>query len=73
MNDNDLCQWLRANIDTRPSAEAADRIDALNTELAELKQVINKLPSRNSTALVSEIYNAIELAKRDAQAKERSE
>lgn len=41
--------------------------DTLIKELAELRQAINKLPSRNSTALVSEIYNAIELAKRDAK------
>ena len=49
------------------------RIKSLETELAELKQVINKLPSRNSASLVSEIYNAIELAKVFTQAKEQSE
>ena len=48
------------------------RIKELETELAELKQVINKLPSRNSTTLVGEIYNAIELVKAFAQAKEQS-
>ena len=46
------------------------RIKDLETELAELKQVINKLPSRNSASLVNEIYNAVELAKAFAQAKE---
>jgi hypothetical protein len=30
----------------------------LETKLAELKQVINKLPSRNSANLVNEIYSA---------------
>tara|TARA_R110002020_G_scaffold28711_2_gene91190 strand:- start:971 stop:1156 length:186 start_codon:yes stop_codon:yes gene_type:complete len=49
------------------------RIKKLEAELAELKQVINKLPSRNSANLVSEIYNAIELVKAFAQAKEQSE
>ena len=48
------------------------RIKELEAELAELKQVINKLPSRNSTALVSEIYNAIELVKAFAQAKDET-
>ena len=70
MNDYKLCQWLRGNSSGtyRPSAEAADRIEALHIELAELKQVINKLPSRNSANLVSEIYNAIEQVKAFAQA-----
>lgn len=49
------------------------RTKELEKELAELKQVINKLPSRNSTALVSEIYDAIELVKAFTQAKEQSE
>ena len=48
------------------------RIKDLETELEELKQVINKLPSRNSASLVNEIYNAIELVKAFAQAKEQS-
>ena len=50
---------------------AVGRIKGLQKELAELRQAINRLPSRNSTALVSEIYDAIELAKRAAQAKEQ--
>ena len=44
--------------------------ERLKKELAELRQVINKLPSRNSANLVSEIYNAIELVKAFARAKE---
>ena len=74
MNDKELCQWLKGVSSGvyRPSAEAADRIESLNKELAELKQVINKLPSRNSANLVNEIYNAIELAKAFTQAKEQS-
>jgi len=45
MNDNDLCQWLRANSSGtyRPSAEAADRIEALNIEVAELKASIPQI------------------------------
>jgi hypothetical protein len=44
--------------------------EQLKSELAELKQVINKLPSRNSACLVNEVYNAIELVKAFAKAKE---
>lgn len=45
MNDRELCQWLRANSSGtyQPSAEAANRIEALNTELAELKASIPKI------------------------------
>ena len=42
--------------------------DQLKKELEELKQVINKLPSRNSGYFISEIYNAIEQVKAFAQA-----
>ena len=44
----------------------------MKKQLAELKQVINKLPSRNSANLVNEIYNAVEQAKAFTQAKEQS-
>tara|TARA_R110002020_G_scaffold28711_2_gene91189 strand:- start:711 stop:974 length:264 start_codon:yes stop_codon:yes gene_type:complete len=45
MNDKELCQWLRGNSSGvyRPSAEAADRIEALNRELAELKANIPQI------------------------------
>ncbi len=46
------------------------KLSATKAELAELREVINKLPSRNSANLVNEIYNAIELVKAFAQAKE---
>ena len=45
--------------------------EQLKSELAELKQVINKLPSRNSACLASEFYDAIELVKAFAQIRER--
>ena len=44
--------------------------EQLKAELAELKHVINKLPSRNSACLANEFYNAIELVKAFAQARE---
>ena len=45
MNDKELCQWLRGNSSGtyRPSAEAADRIEALHIELAELKASVPQL------------------------------
>ena len=50
--------------------ETRKELAELKAELAELKQVINKLPSRNSACLVNELYNAIELVKAFAQARE---
>ena len=45
MNDKELCQWLRDNSSGtyRPSAEAADRIESQNRELAELKASIPQI------------------------------
>tara|TARA_R110000751_G_scaffold201341_1_gene306112 strand:- start:215 stop:412 length:198 start_codon:yes stop_codon:yes gene_type:complete len=54
-------------------AHLENELSATKAELAELREVINKLPSRNSANLVNEIYNAIELAKVFTQAKEQSE
>ena len=47
-----------------------DKLSETRAELAELKLAISKLPSRNSACLAGEFYDAIELVKALAQAKE---
>jgi len=66
MNDNDLCQWLRANSSGtyRPSAEGADRIEALNIELAELKSQHKEAVDRIKDLLLGDDGQACKEAER---------
>ena len=83
MNKEQFLRGAVSNLESKLSATKAELAEMkaslpqikhdkeLETKLAELKQVINKLPSRNSANLVNEIYNAIEQAKAFTQAKEQ--
>ena len=83
MNDEALCEWLRTNSNGtfHPSAEAADRIESQNRELAELKASIPQIQHDAIMGLVDYVkrkdilfLSVTEYAKNIlTQAKEQSE